>query len=84
MEPTVRAMFSSSSEPPISRSSAMPITAPGRWRQSSCRPSIPGTHWRAQEAVITSPNKTARKVNSRWSSYPHVGRNFFSDSEASL
>jgi len=29
IEPTVRAMFSSSSEPPISRSSAMPITAAG-------------------------------------------------------
>ena len=29
MEPTVRVMFSSSSEPPITRSSAMPITAAG-------------------------------------------------------
>ena len=29
MEPMVRAMFSSSSEPFISRSSAMPITAAG-------------------------------------------------------
>ena len=29
IEPMVRAMFSSSIEPPISRSSAMPITAAG-------------------------------------------------------
>ena len=65
IEPTVRAIFSSSSEPFISRSSAMPITAAGyvaaivipafRPRYALAEPRI---------AVITSPISRARRVNS--------------------
>ena len=68
MEPMVRAMFSSRIEPPISRSSAMPITAAGyvaamvipalRPRYALAAPSTP---------VISRPSRTARKVNSRMS-----------------
>ena len=65
IEPTVRAMFSSSSEPFMSRSSAIPITAAG-YVAAIVMPALSPRYALAEPriAVITRPIRRARKVNS--------------------